>query len=258
MSTDRAANRRRRNQRRSATYRRGGEEIRRATAILEQEVSAELKAHLIPVHSPGRASMVNTLYEMGVRGDKLDYQAFDEAWESLVGGSSSYAGEDFLIHADEESSRVFLTRAVPAIYGKWNELPGTPGWPTQKCVEINKPSLQVRYFEQDVKLEPRQLEVLVALVESFLKTGRPVPEQHILMRVALPEGANLAPVMSRIRSAFKASTSGMNDVLAGTAAELVTTLLPAKRRHSGFTIGRPELFYFSEILPATNPQSNLQ
>lgn len=231
-----------------ATYRAGEEEMRRANAILERELPDSMKSRLIPVPSPGRASLVNVLYEdFGKHGVELDYTEYDSRWELLAEGSSSYAGDGdgMLIHADGKSSRVHLGNFLSKLYRRWHEQPGTQDGPHDPCVMIDKKTETVRYFEAPVKLEHQQFEILTFLIEETKRTDASITDGRIIGHLALPDGANLEPIVSRIRSKFRKAARSLPMDLRKTALNLIkVALLPRKNSMVGYRVGRTELFAF--------------
>lgn len=231
-----------------ATYRAGAEEMRRANAILQRELPDSMKSRLIPVPSPGRASLVNVLYEdFGKHGEELDYTEYDSRWELLAEGSSSYSGDGdgMLIHADGKSSRVHLGIFLPKLYSRWHEPPGTQNWPHDPCVEIDKKTEAVRYFQVPVKLEHQQFQVLTFLIEETKRTDVSITDGRIIDHVALPDGANIEPIISRIRSKFRQASHSLPMGLRRAALDLIkVALLPSKKSMVGYRVGRTELFVF--------------
>ena len=222
--------------------RNGKIEMDLANEILTRELPKRLRA-LIPVPSPGRAALVNLLYEKGARGSQLNYREVDDHWVRLTSGSSSLAMKDFLIFADEESFQRFLVTTVTELYKKWNELPGAPGWPSDPCVTIDTRTEMVSYFGKVVELEPRQFQLLSFMADRYKTTGNPVTEVDI--RNELETAGDLTVPISRIRGAFRETTESLEERLRADAEALVDELLPRKKDGVGYWLQRPELFIVS-------------
>lgn len=225
-----------------SAYRDGRAEMRRANQILERQLPVRLRKRLIPLPSPGRASLVNIRYEGGYRGTDLDYEALDEDWEILAEGSSSFPGEGFVIHADGQSSQVYLGTFLPKLYREWGERPGTPSWPHEQCILIDTHQERVAYFDEHVSLEPQQYQLLLALVELSGDKGRDVANYKLLRHFDVSENADLSELISRIRAAFRKAARELREELAEAAVSLVDELLPRKRPGMGYRIGRYDLY----------------
>jgi hypothetical protein len=226
------------------TSRDGEAEIKRACAILKQELPKELQAKLISPPSPGQATWVNHRYEMGVRGVGLDYSVVD--WDTLEGesSSSSCCMDEGKIVADGEGSKVILDLPVVPC-GKWATDFDAPDWPHRSCVRIAKLSESVLYFDVPVGLERQQVELLAFCVEHAQRLPFPVPDHEIFSSVSCNPGTDLAPLFSRIRRAFRAAAqSNPNPEIRDAACKLADVLLPSKKPSIGYRIGRVELFRF--------------
>jgi len=103
------------------TARGGRLEIRRADSIL-----AEHAPDVPRVSSPGRAAFVTTLFDLGRRGEDLDWRAHEERWVELTDGSSSAPGDSFVIHGTEDEVIVHFFDVQRHAYARHGETPAFP------------------------------------------------------------------------------------------------------------------------------------
>ena len=222
------------------SWRDGKAEVERATAILNQELPADLLPSVLPLKSPGQGTLVNVLFERGVRGADLNPWPLEQHWAVLAGGSSSFAVDNKLICADEESSFLHLETLIPECFKKCNERPGGADFPSEPCIKMRKRSFSTHYFGAKVTLSKQQFSLVSYLVTCGLKSDRWVPEVDIFKH--LGQRPNVTVVMSHIRGAFKTATAELSAELQFAAETLVDEIFPAKQQRIGFRLGRPNFF----------------
>ncbi len=227
---------------RAKTVRDGRTEMNLANARLERELPTRLRG-LIPVPSPGRAGLVNHLYDSGGRGAKLNYAFFDDYWDTFVNRSSSICLKNFSIFATEEELQMFMQRQYPVIYDRWKEPPGTLGWPHEPCIAITLQTKMVTFFDRVVVLASAEFNLLSFIVDHFKSTGDPVTLKEIRDEISC--STNLAPILSVIRKKFHTTAKKTFEKELQIAAMrlLKEGLLPVSQRKEGYYVKRPELYH---------------
>ena len=218
-------------------YRDAEAELARANEILKAQLTPELKTELLPVISPGRASLVNALFEnFGYRGDRLDPRTFERYWTVLAEGSSLFSHPALNITADELST---IVQVITRGFDRFDEIPGGEASLTERCVVIKKKLEVVEYYGVPVQLDPQHLKLIYFLLKWARQQEGGAPD--IKVYEELGSTPDLVEVMSRIRRSFRDATAHLDAERQKLATLLVKKLFP-DRGAVGYRIGLPELF----------------
>ncbi|MEI6236826.1 MAG: hypothetical protein WCT04_27515 [Planctomycetota bacterium] len=219
------------------TSRDGNAEIKRATTILKFELPA-----LPTPPSPGHATVINLQYESGLRGPVLNFN--NQIWFKMDHGSSSCNLDQADVIADGRNTEVKFHLPI-GLFGHWDSQTQMPGWPHRSCVQINRLSETVAYFDHRVALTPQQFRIMAFCTQWCQSYNDPAPDHEILDNV-VSDGSDLRFLISRIRRAFRETASEFSDkAIRKAAVDLVGELFPAKTPGIGYRLGRIELFQLS-------------
>ncbi|MEI6236847.1 MAG: hypothetical protein WCT04_27625 [Planctomycetota bacterium] len=217
------------------TSRDGKSEMKRAELIFKFELP-----QLLPIPSVGHATVVNIQFESGLRGLGLDYR--NQLWTNLQQGSSSCNLDHACVTADSLHAQVKFKLPI-GLFGGWDSQTQEPGWPHRACVRINAENESVCYFDLSIDLPPQQYQILSFYAQWSQSHRGPASNVKLLRSVDMADGADLPPVISRIRRAFREVALKLEDeAVRDAAVALVDELLPNKKPGIGYSLGRSELF----------------
>jgi hypothetical protein len=197
-----------------------------------------MRSRLVPVPSPGRASLVVILHRSGKRGEELDYSKYDEYWETSADGSSDFPGDYFEITADGKQTTVRIAEFVEDLYERYGERPAMLPARSQPCIKVKRDMEDVEFFGKRVPLEPKQFQLLM----FFYDKGRRVPDYELMQSGLVPAETNPSVLISRLRRAFRDAARTLGSSARGHAEELISEILPPKRRGLGYVLARRDLF----------------